>query len=158
MKNTLINKYNLFCELASYYWARFLRLFSYLRYRCKKNPSSSIDAKGVVLFDTEGLLINRRLAQVVLQFAKNRYDCKLKISAKDFAYTSKDDYSDVVFSNTSLIQSEPYDIVICSKSNKRYNNKKKIIFDDSISEFPNRTESLFFYPLYFHVNQISAKS
>ena len=126
---------------------RIIKFMSYVSFRYKR--IKNVNTRQIVLFDTEGLTINRRLAQVVLQFYENNYDCRIRITLKDYLSTSAGDYSNIVFEHTRLIGKDHYELLVCGKNNSDH-SCKRLVFNDTLVCFPDHIDSPFFYPLIFH--------
>ena len=155
MKQAVKNKIETIHELWIYYWARLERYFDYRKYKKKKLTNSVTDR--IVLFDTCGLKINRRLAQIVLQFKNAGYNCLLRITRKEFVMTSRDDYSDFVFNNTFPLRDEKYSVIVCGKNNTDH-SCKRIVLDDNIDAFPQHLNSQFFFPISMHPVKMLSKA
>lgn len=140
----MINR--LFLKIKSVF-NKTIKLFSYAVYNHKRGQNNT--NKTIVLFDTDGLTINRRLAQVVLQFYENNYDCRIRISCKDYLSTSEGDYSNIVFDHTRPIGRDHYELLVCGKNNSDH-SCKRLVFNDTLISFSDFIESPFFYPLIFH--------
>lgn len=148
-----MSKIKTILEYAKAHVYKIKNLSEFFAYRFKvRGKKVNEYAQKTVLFDTQGLTINRRLAQVVLQFSDIGYTCLTKISLRDYLATSNEDYSDIVLRNSKPYKGQKYEILVCGRGNN--SSCKQIVFDDNIKSFPEHINEKFFYPLIFHPKKI----
>lgn len=108
----------------------------------------------VVLFDVEGLILSRRLTQVVLQFDHIGYSCLVRARSSMYLKNRGDPYEVLFWELTNRWKREKPVLVVCGKENPHYPDKKRLVFDDDIQSFPLRVEEPFYFPLHLHIKRM----
>lgn len=135
----------------------------FLKYVFIRSKSFFIKANNngqMVLLDMTGLRINRRIVQVALQLINSGYEPYYKMSARlyiETVFNGWDDYQQLFFEHVKChCPKNHYSVVFCGKNNA-YNNIKRIVFLDDISEFISEYNKPFFFPILFHPVYLSKK-
>ena len=112
-----------------------------------------------VLIDMTDLKLGRRMAQITAQLYNSGYSSCLKVSLRDYVRRrlTDEEYSHVPLSISRLYtfrnKRDPFLFTVCHNNQKaRY--RKALIINQNMTEFKERLNERFFFPILMHPNRM----